>query len=230
MPILILPETTSTMEEARQRMADVNVDGVLALRQTAGRGRLGRAWVTFDAPEAMACTYIVRVPCAHLPLVAALAVYEALEAEGVTGLALKWPNDILKNGQKMAGILCETTPQGALVGVGLNLNPPPEGTPQGFVGTFAFLQQTPESMAEKIRACLFAAFALYQQHGWAYFDESYAKACTTFGHNITWRGAAGTQELTGLARGLNKSGHLEVVADDGTVHVISGGDIMAQAK
>jgi BirA family biotin operon repressor/biotin-[acetyl-CoA-carboxylase] ligase len=238
MRLRILPQTQSTMADARACLeAGEDVDGILALKQTAGTGRLGRPWVTFDAPQAMACTYITTQPCAHLPLVAALAVHQALEAEGVGGLALKWPNDVLKNGKKIAGILCEATPKGALIGIGLNLTPPPEGPPEGFTGGFAEIAptaaskiiQTPETMAEKIGTCLFTALDLYQTHGWPYFTEKYAKACITFGQRIVWHGTTGTTELTGLARGLNQSGHLEVVADDGTVHVISGGDIMAQA-
>jgi BirA family transcriptional regulator, biotin operon repressor / biotin---[acetyl-CoA-carboxylase] ligase len=230
MRLRILPETPSTMADARAALeAGEGVDAILALKQTAGKGRLGRPWLTFDAPHSMACTYIIQQNCAHLPLVAALAVREALVAEGVEGLTLKWPNDVLKNGQKLAGILCESTPKGALVGIGLNLNPPPEPLPAGFTGAFANLTQSPENMAEKIGTCLFVALVLYQTHGWPYFTETYAKTCITFGQTITWRGVTDTDELTGLARGLNTSGHLEVVADDGTVHVISGGDIIAQA-
>lgn len=233
--LIVLPHVTSTMEEARARLAAGEpCDGVLALCQTAGRGRLGRPWLTLDAPYGLACTYILtpaRVGGAggHLPLVVALAVHKALLEAGAEGVFIKWPNDIVTQTQKIAGVLCEASAQGVLVGVGVNLRCPPQGAPAGFMGGFAGVSVPPEKMAEKIGACILQTLALYNQHGWGALHSAYTHACVTLGQRISWRGPAGDIELTGLARGLNPSGHLELVADDGTVHIITGGDIMAQA-
>jgi BirA family biotin operon repressor/biotin-[acetyl-CoA-carboxylase] ligase len=227
MKILHLATTPSTMAEARALLAigDTAIQAVLADTQTAGRGRLGRVWHTFGAPYSMACTYLVRQPCAHLPLVASLAVLEGVGGEGFT---IKWPNDILKNGQKVAGILCEgLAPDCFLVGVGLNIQAPAV-LPEGFPGAFLGSSQSPESFAKTIGACLFRNLALYSTQGWAAFHNNYAHACSTFGQHITWRGGTGTDELTGLARGLTQQGHLELVANDGTVHIIPSGEIVAQ--
>ncbi len=239
MQLLHLAETDSTMAEARKLLAagDTETQAVLADRQTAGRGRLGRTWHTFGAPHSMACTYIVRQPCAHLPLLASLAVLEGVRTSTAgtnsLNLSIKWPNDILLSGQKVAGILCEgLAPDCFLVGVGLNISAPPE-LPADFPGTFLGSPQSPENFAKNIGACLFNHLALYSTQGWAAFQNNYAHACSTFGQVITWRQGAGDQEfkeaeLTGLARGLNQQGHLELVRNDGTVHVISSGEIVAQ--
>ncbi len=271
MKILHLATTPSTMAEARALLAagDTHTQAVLANTQTAGRGRLGRTWHTFGAPYSMACTYIVRQGCAHLPLVASLAVLEgineALKEETVIlsnakdpgllytrHLSIKWPNDILLHhpeiqqtqadlgpslplrmtgkGKKVAGILCEgLTLECFLVGIGLNLQAPPE-IPADFPGTFLNTTQTPEDLAKSIGACLFKALALYREQGWAAFHHNYAHACSIFGQHIIWRGGAGDTELTGLARGLTQQGHLELVADDGTVHIIPSGEIVAQGN
>jgi BirA family biotin operon repressor/biotin-[acetyl-CoA-carboxylase] ligase len=238
MKILHLTTTPSTMDEARALLAagDTTTQAVLADNQTQGRGRLGRVWQTFPAPYSMACTYIVRQSCGHLPLVASLAVLEALQQVGYgTGLAIKWPNDLLLNGQKVAGILCEgLSPNLFLVGVGLNLHTPPT-LPEGFPGTFLEATQSNEFFAKNIGTCLFAQLALYQTQGWAAFHNNYARACSTLGQKITWRRGAGTHEieeteLTGLARGLTQQGHLELVAEDGTVHIIPSGEIVAQGS
>ncbi|MCA3244582.1 MAG: biotin--[acetyl-CoA-carboxylase] ligase [Alphaproteobacteria bacterium] len=225
--------TPSTMAEARALLAagDTSTQAVLAEAQTSGRGRLGRVWQTFPAPSSMACTYIVRQECAHLPLLASLAVLNAARQLGHgTGLTIKWPNDLLLNGRKVAGILCEgLNPALFLVGIGLNLQAPPE-VPADFPGTFLGTTQTHETFAKTIGACLFADLALYRTQGWAAFHHNYAHACSTFGQPITWRGGAGNQELTGLARGLTQQGHLELVANDGTVHIIPSGEIVAQGS
>lgn len=228
----ILATTPSTMEEARARLAagDTTTQAVLALEQTQGRGRLGRPWQTFPAPYGMACTFIVRQPCAHLPLLMALSVLQALQAEGAgEGVALKWPNDVLHNGRKLAGILCEgLNERQFLVGIGMNLLAP-QSVPPSFDGAFLGSAAGPEHWAQAIGTCIFRNLDLYSTQGWAAFHHNYAHACSTFGQRITWRGPAGNDELTGLARGLNDAGHLKLVMDDGTVRVIHSGEIVSQA-
>jgi BirA family biotin operon repressor/biotin-[acetyl-CoA-carboxylase] ligase len=100
--------------------------------QTRGRGRLGRSWE--DAPGASILASIVLHPPAarHLPelsLVAALAVAETVEA--ATGLAaqVKWPNDVMLNRRKVAGILSELTDGTVVTGIGLNVNQTREQLP-----------------------------------------------------------------------------------------------------
>jgi BirA family transcriptional regulator, biotin operon repressor / biotin---[acetyl-CoA-carboxylase] ligase len=244
MQLLHLPRADSTMEVARQlvHQGDRKTQAVLTDFQTHGRGRLGRVWRTFPAPYSMACTYIAWPGGGHLPLVAALAVHEAIVAEAPhLAVGVKWPNDVQVGGQKVAGVLCESCgPEAMLVGIGLNLLAPEGVDLLGFPGAFLGSHRGNRWWAEAVGACFFNNLALYQGQGWAPFHKRYAQVCTSFGQVVTWRraheGANGAtnqefeETLTGHARGLTKDGHLELVADDGKVHIIHSGEIVAQAR
>lgn len=133
---LVLPEVDSTNAEVQRRAATLTGScWVLGLRQTAGRGRRGRAWS--DPAGNFAATLALRSddPPARLALrsfAAALALREALVA--LTGLpqafALKWPNDVLLDGGKLSGILLEGAGSGVLaLGIGVNLRAAPPAEP-----------------------------------------------------------------------------------------------------
>ena len=128
----ILDECASTNVEAMRRAEAGAPSGsvVAAKRQTAGRGRMGRTW--FSEPGAsLTFSLLWRFPPKTLPhglsLAVGVALVEALEALGVGGLALKWPNDVLRDGRKLAGVLVELVPgapHAAVIGIGLNLRLP----------------------------------------------------------------------------------------------------------
>ncbi|MEM8699613.1 MAG: biotin--[acetyl-CoA-carboxylase] ligase [Pseudomonadota bacterium] len=134
----ILAETDSTNAEAA-RMAATGATGpawIMAKRQTAGRGRQGRGWSMEEGN--LAASYLTRTRATPAEAAtcfvqaAGLAVADLCAPAG--GITLKWPNDVLVNGRKVAGILIENLgpgPDGALsviVGIGINLRhaPPPE--------------------------------------------------------------------------------------------------------
>ncbi len=139
---IILDTTDSTNADARRR-AEAGVSGpvwIMAHRQTAGRGRMGRIWATSEGN--IAATYMFPFPgavheAARLGFTAALAVADTLEAL-VRGaeVGLKWPNDVLLNGGKASGVLLESfgqAPDGRLrvaIGIGMNLahHPPRDET------------------------------------------------------------------------------------------------------
>src|SRR5439155_5226091 len=93
--------------------------------QTGGRGRLGRVWVETPGSPVL-CSVLLRPPAgravAQLSLVGGLAVAEAVE--GVSGLPalIKWPNDVLVEGRKMAGVLAEQRGAAVVLGIGINVN------------------------------------------------------------------------------------------------------------
>jgi BirA family transcriptional regulator, biotin operon repressor / biotin---[acetyl-CoA-carboxylase] ligase len=93
--------------------------------QTGGRGRLGRSWVAAPATSVL-CSVLLRPPAsrpfAQLSLVGGLAAAEAIEA--VSGLAagIKWPNDVLVDGRKVAGVLAEQRGDVVVLGIGVNVN------------------------------------------------------------------------------------------------------------
>ena len=105
---------------------------VVAERQTAGRGRMGRTW--FAAPGAsLTFSLLWRFARGTVPyglsLAVGVAVAEALNGIGVPDVVLKWPNDLLRGGRKLAGVLVELAPgapHAAVIGIGLNLRLPPD--------------------------------------------------------------------------------------------------------
>jgi BirA family biotin operon repressor/biotin-[acetyl-CoA-carboxylase] ligase len=117
-------ESTNSVMAAGESWPAFSV--VLTEEQTAGRGRLGRTWISRPG-ESLALS--VMVPAlrhspglAWIPLLAGACLVEALRSAGLPGVGLKWPNDVLVGGKKLAGVLCEVHPNGGvIVGIGLNL-------------------------------------------------------------------------------------------------------------
>jgi BirA family transcriptional regulator, biotin operon repressor / biotin---[acetyl-CoA-carboxylase] ligase len=126
-PVRVLESTGSTMDDAAALAREGAPTGtaVVAGFQTRGRGRVpGRRWVS-PPWESLMATVVIRVPdlgypLAELPLRAGVALCRGIEdAAGVT-LRLKWPNDVMLDGKKLAGLLCEARGDAALVGFGVN--------------------------------------------------------------------------------------------------------------
>lgn len=166
----MLAETDSTMLEAQRRLSGLKgPTWILALRQTAGRGRRGRAWT--DPAGNFAATLIQRLdePPARLALrsfVAALALHEALsDLTHLPGaLVLKWPNDVLLNGGKLSGILLESLGQGALaLGIGVNLRAAPPAEPGAAFAPVSLRHETGIDLApERLLAHLAPAFERWE--------------------------------------------------------------------
>jgi BirA family biotin operon repressor/biotin-[acetyl-CoA-carboxylase] ligase len=119
-------DSTNTLLLAR---ADTSPSGavLVAERQTAGRGRMGRPWHA-EPDASLTFSLLYKLPRgvspAGLSLAVGVAIAETLRELGVDGVALKWPNDILRNGRKLAGVLIELTGSSAVIGLGLNLRLP----------------------------------------------------------------------------------------------------------
>lgn len=126
--VTVVAETDSTQEAARRLRARPG-DAVVALRQVAGRGRLGRRWHDPHG-EGVAVTYVAPVAAPErLALGSAVGVAEALERLRAGPVGIKWPNDIVVASRKLAGILIENADGRALIGVGVNVRQkrwPPE--------------------------------------------------------------------------------------------------------
>ncbi len=120
------PRVTSTMDVAA-RLASAGESGVVvADEQTAGRGRLGRCWHS-EAEAGLYATFILRLPLRPedtpvLTLALALATGEAIARVADLACDLRWPNDVLLDGKKCAGILVETAEAAFLAGIGINVN------------------------------------------------------------------------------------------------------------
>lgn len=117
---LVVDEVGSTQDLAREVEPGT---AVTAIRQRAGRGRLGRAWadtgsdglaVTFALPSAAGAD-------PWLAIASALAAARAIDAVAGLTVAIKWPNDLVLGGRKLGGILIERTDRATLVGIGINV-------------------------------------------------------------------------------------------------------------
>lgn len=131
-----LAEASSSSDLLLERAAHGAGSGSVLVvdRQTAGRGRRGRHWASAPAAS-LTFSLLWRFDggierLAGLSLAVGVAVVRALAVLGVDGAALKWPNDVLLSGRKLAGILVELSSERrgmvAVIGIGLNLQPPPD--------------------------------------------------------------------------------------------------------
>ncbi len=123
--IFYFPEINSTNTWL---MNQKSMDGALCLaeKQSAGRGRQGKTWVSPESGSillSMGLQIDTRFSSA-LSLVSGLALVGSLEEEGVTGLSLKWPNDVLLDHRKLAGVLVEVSGTRCVLGIGVNVHIP----------------------------------------------------------------------------------------------------------
>jgi BirA family transcriptional regulator, biotin operon repressor / biotin---[acetyl-CoA-carboxylase] ligase len=118
--VTVLRVTDSTQDAARRLDAQPG-DIIVAGRQTAGRGRLGRTW-SDTADEGIACTFVVK-PCGAERLAAAAATGSAIAVESLAGMSvsIKWPNDLYVRSRKLGGILIEQSSEAAFIGIGINV-------------------------------------------------------------------------------------------------------------
>ena len=236
--LIALDTIDSTNAEARRRAEDGAPEGTLvwALEQTAGRGRRGRTWVSPKGNFYASLVLRPEVPlkdAAQLSFVAALAVFDAIGAVCPAGLevAVKWPNDVLITGRKVAGILLES--QGAadagaeadfiVLGVGVNLMSFPEDAE--FPATCLTDEGAGVLPHEFLEA--FARHFLTWVRQWA--DQGFEKVrknwlwrCDQTGKDIQVR--LPNETLSGVFAGLDDAGALLLDTGTGT-RTITAGDV-----
>jgi BirA family biotin operon repressor/biotin-[acetyl-CoA-carboxylase] ligase len=213
-PRLHLRRTASTNERARALAGAGAPHGTLvtATEQTAGRGRQGRAWVA-PAGRALLMSLVLHAPRRLLPLAAGVAVAELAGP----GAAVKWPNDVLVDGRKIAGILVEGRPQEgwAVLGIGLNVAVAVEDFPPELRSTAGTLGLGPDALEPTL------ARLLDQLGPWLAADEdAVLKAVrqrdTLEGKQVSWAGG------TGRAGGIDGDGRLVVNTESGRVALDAG--------
>ncbi len=216
----VLADVDSTNAEAARIAAGLaGPEWILALRQTRGRGRRGRDW--HDPPGNFAATLVLcsdEAPerLALRSFVASLALYDALVALGgrAEGLALKWPNDLLLNGGKLAGILLETLGPGRLaIGIGVNLRETPgaDAVEQGAFPPVSLASATGVAVSpEDFLAVLAPAYAARESRfaafGFAPIREAWLGRAARLGDTITAR--TGKAETTGVFETVDEAGRL----------------------
>lgn len=216
-PRLHLRDTDSTNTRARELAGAGAPDGtvVTAAAQSAGRGRQGRTW---SAPpgKALLCSVVIREPPRLLPLAAGVAVAQTIQRAAM----LKWPNDVLLDGRKVAGILVEGRPQErwAVVGIGLNVALAPDDFPPELAPRATTLGLEPSAIEPTLRSLL------AQLERWVGAAEQ--EVLEAFGardalrtHQVSWSGGAG------VAAGIDGDGRLLVDAGDGRRVALDAGEV-----
>jgi BirA family biotin operon repressor/biotin-[acetyl-CoA-carboxylase] ligase len=196
--------------------------------QTGGRGRLGRPWVAPEGTSVLVSLMLHPPPERHLPelsLVAALAAAEAVE--GATGLTaqIKWPNDVMLNRRKVAGILSELSDGTVVVGIGINVNQTREELPRDTTtptGSLLTLTGSRTDRAALLGSLLFRLERIYD--GWRHggLSDLYGEiGARDFlrGRRITVDGADAT------ALQILRDGRLEVEMDTGEVRAVESGEV-----
>ena len=213
----------STNAEALRRARVGAADGtvVVADEQTAGRGRRGRSWIS--APGNLFMTILVRPPegsaVAQLSFVAAVALGEALPPG--TDFRFKWPNDLLVEGRKIAGILVEADGGAAAVGIGVNT----ARTPDGVRETAADLggRREASGLAADICASFDRWYRRWLAEGFAPVREAWLSRASGIGEQVTARSARGA--VTGRFDRLAADGALVLVDASGAETEIGAGEI-----
>jgi len=212
---------------------------LVAERQTAGRGRLGRTWVATPGASltfSLAWPFAAGIELSGLSLAVGVALAETLDPHpgAPLGIGLKWPNDLwlvgaAEAGRKLAGVLIETAPRGAgrvaVIGIGINLL---EQRVEGAATGAAWLAEIdaaaaaePRVLLDRLTMALAAALHRFERNGFAAFAADFARRDLLRGRTVRCA-AAGTSGREGIASGISADGELLLRTPVGIVPIDSG--------
>jgi BirA family biotin operon repressor/biotin-[acetyl-CoA-carboxylase] ligase len=207
----------STNDRARALAAAGAPHGTLvtATAQSAGRGRQGRTWVA-PPGRALTCSLVVRGPGPLLPLAAGVAVAEVAGPSA----RIKWPNDVLLDARKVAGILVEGRPQEgwAVLGIGVNVAVSPDELPPELRERAGTLGRDPAAL-ETVLGELLGALERWLPAGGEDVLAAVRARDALRGHPIRWAGGTGT------ATGIDDAGRLLVTRSAGEVLALDAGEV-----
>ncbi|WP_242372511.1 biotin--[acetyl-CoA-carboxylase] ligase [Anaeromyxobacter sp. SG26] len=229
-------ELGSTNDRAKE-LAEAGAEHgtiVVAETQTAGRGRRGRAWVSPPRRNLYFSAILrpdlspARAP--ELTLVASIAICEAIRQAGVEA-GIKWPNDLLASGRKLAGILTELAAEPdrvhwVVIGVGVNVNARAEDFPEELraeATSLAIERRTPAPRALFAAACFTALEDWIDRHaeeGFGVIREAWRERSVTLGREVTVR--TDGREIVGIAEDIDATGALLVRGRAGVERILSG--------
>lgn len=236
--LAVLSEAGSTNAVLSEYAADAGIWPHLSVlvtdNQTAGRGRLDRAWVAPPGASLAVSVLLRRLPAADargwIPLAAGVAMADAI-ADQLSDhpVAVKWPNDILVDGRKICGILAQATADAVIVGTGINTAmtaaelPVPSATSFAVLGVEAdadrllatYLRRLDVLLGELTAAGDAVSSGLY---------SSASERCATIGLDVAVS-LPGDRTLIGEATALDAAGRL-VVVSGGVEHTVSAGDVV----
>jgi BirA family transcriptional regulator, biotin operon repressor / biotin---[acetyl-CoA-carboxylase] ligase len=240
--ILRFDSIDSTNLEAMRQAKAGAAEGlcVIAREQTRGRGRLDRSW--YSPKDAGLYLSVILRPSFEIgrwPLIglaAALAVFDALENACDLRADIKWPNDIVVNDRKLAGILAETveTPDGGAVVLGIGINLASKNLPvelsESATSITAMNNSRPidrESViAELIKSLSRRYQTLYTDDGCHQTIHEWC-ANSSYGFDREVRVVLANESFEGVTRGLEWDGALRVETSEGAVRIVRAGDVRA---
>jgi BirA family transcriptional regulator, biotin operon repressor / biotin---[acetyl-CoA-carboxylase] ligase len=205
----------------------------LALEQTAGRGRQGREWIAPPGSALLASVLLRRSPTVApgIPFAAGLALIDTLASTAGVAAGLKWPNDVLVGGRKLAGILSEVEPAASTggrvaiaLGIGVNLRVDrfPDGLHAVSLHTVATKSPNPEVLLMTWGEALGARIAALERGGIAALLGDWRRHALGLGGPVTISGPSGI--LSGIAMDVAEDGAL-LVDVDGDIHRLLAGDV-----
>jgi BirA family biotin operon repressor/biotin-[acetyl-CoA-carboxylase] ligase len=224
----------STNDEAKALAAAGAAEGTLvwALSQTKGRGRLDRNWVSPPGNLYLSCILRPAVPVSRAPEIgfaAALAVAACIDSfvEPSVAVTLKWPNDVLARGAKIAGILLEAQSAGSgidwlVLGIGVNVASHPADTPYPATCLAALGRAAPDlgDVIARLAAALSGELARWRAGGFAAIREAWLGRAEGLGRTLELR-QAGTP-VKGIFRDLDPTGALVLETRSGARRVTAG--------
>ena len=226
----------STNEEAR-RLASADAPAPIWLRadkQTAGRGRRGRVW---ESPTGnLAATLLLRpnrpaAECAQLSFVTAIAAADAVAHFAPTAeIRVKWPNDVLAGGRKVAGILLESASSGSAVpfwlaiGVGINLAHFPEGTefPATSIAALGVAPPSPRDALLELASAFAKWYDIWEVQGFLPIRDAWLARAAKLGERI--RARLQNEESWGVFEGIDETGAL-LLREAGRTRAIAAGEV-----
>ena len=224
--IRIVESTGSTNADISADASAVESDWVIAREQTAGRGRQGRLWVTQPGNFFGSTLVTLRAgdpPAQSLSLVAGLALIEAVDA-AAPGLPilLKWPNDLLLDGSKLAGILLERQGDRIVIGFGVNLAASPELADRAAADLGGRI--APEAFAPLLAGGMSRMLVLWRSSDPADFARAWLARAHSVGTELSVHGAD-SQPIRGRFDGIEPDGTLRLRLPDGSVRAIHAADV-----
>jgi BirA family biotin operon repressor/biotin-[acetyl-CoA-carboxylase] ligase len=238
--IRVLPQTTSTNDEASRAALEDHPEGlvIFAESQSAGRGRMGRRWSS-PAGRGLWFSVLLRPSlapseCTQLTAASANALVRAIQS--TTGITpeIKWPNDLLIKGKKIAGILTEMSAElehvrSVVLGIGIDVNQTASEFPADIRNIATSLKlATGKSvsradLAEVVLHELDREYARILAGDFAGVAEEWAGYCTTLGKLATID--MGTRRVRGRAEALDENGALLLRTEHGRIERIIGGEV-----
>lgn len=237
-------EIDSTNAALKRRALSEDIHGValFAETQTAGRGRLGRVWVSPPKSNIYLSlgwrTGLEPLELAGLSLAAGCAIGEGLERNFGLKMQLKWPNDLYLGGKKCGGVLIDLVQSSnqdwtIVVGVGLNVAMPNSGgndidQPWTDLGSHSAVPLTRNEVGGQLLGALVPLLSSWQVGAFSQWRESWSRRDLMAGHQITVQ--QGNHSISGRADGVDQSGALRVVTNEGLTVVQSGEASMLRSK